>query len=163
MKTATISTDLHQDAAKLHQVLNDLLRVYQFRDRDRICCHDLSVTQCYALETLVSQGPLTVNELASHLYLDKSTASRVVDALARKKLLQRLTHPEDKRAVHLKATPAGEAKHRVINDEIINGEARLIEGFEPEVRSAMIDLIRQLGRAAAERVDTTGGSCCCID
>ena len=33
----------------------DLVRVYQFRDRDHICCHDVSVTQCYALEMLVAE------------------------------------------------------------------------------------------------------------
>ena len=62
------------------------MRVYQFRDRDRICCFDVSVSQCYALEGLVRRGGLTLNELAAHLYLDKSTASRVVDALERKRL-----------------------------------------------------------------------------
>jgi hypothetical protein len=36
--------------------------VYQFRDRDRICCHDVSVTQCYALETIVEHGPLRLDQ-----------------------------------------------------------------------------------------------------
>ena len=76
--------ELSRDAARLYDALSDLIRVYQFRDRDRICCHDLSVTQCYALEALVRRGPLTMNELAARLFLDKSTASRVVDALERK-------------------------------------------------------------------------------
>jgi SAM-dependent methyltransferase len=30
---------------RLYAALSDLVRVYQFRDRDRICCHDISVTQ----------------------------------------------------------------------------------------------------------------------
>jgi hypothetical protein len=38
------------DAETFHAALSELVRVYQFRDRDRICCHDVSVTQCYALE-----------------------------------------------------------------------------------------------------------------
>src|SRR5690606_18937495 len=44
---------LARDAAALQRALSDLIRVYQFRDRDRICCHDISVSQCYALEALV--------------------------------------------------------------------------------------------------------------
>ena len=56
----------------------------QFRDRDRICCHDISVTQCYALETLVQQGPVRLSGLAERLFLDKSTTSRVVSTLVRK-------------------------------------------------------------------------------
>jgi hypothetical protein len=31
-------------------------RVYQFRDRDRICGHDISVTQCHALDVLILRG-----------------------------------------------------------------------------------------------------------
>src|ERR1044072_3566354 len=72
---------LASDAVALHRVLSDLTRMLQFRDRDRICCHDVSVTQCYALEALVARGEQTLNELAGELYLAKSTARRVVDAL----------------------------------------------------------------------------------
>ena len=65
------------DAAELYDALAALVRVYQFRDRDRICCHDVSVTQCYAMEALLKIGPCSLNALAAELYLDKSTASRV--------------------------------------------------------------------------------------
>ena len=63
MARATSTTDsqqtaLDRDARGLHEAVADLVRVYQFRDRDRICCHDVSVTQCYALETIVEHGPL---------------------------------------------------------------------------------------------------------
>src|SRR6185295_17411735 len=80
---------LEVDATSLHEALTELVRVYQFRDRDRICCHDISVTQCYALEALLRRGPSGLNELAAELYLDKSTASRVVAALQRKKYVSR--------------------------------------------------------------------------
>jgi MarR family transcriptional regulator, 2-MHQ and catechol-resistance regulon repressor len=163
MPTLTSQRALERDATDLHEALSDLIRVYQFRDRDRICCFDLSVTQCYALETLVRHGPLTVNELAARLYLDKSTASRVVDALERKSMLRKLVHPEDRRAVHLTPTPEGEARYQQIASQIRKSEMRMLEDFDPEVRRGMIDLVRRLGRAAASRVDASGGTCCCID
>lgn len=53
----TSATDLDRGAQALQAVV-DLVRVYQFRDRDRICCHDISVTQCHALEALVEHGPM---------------------------------------------------------------------------------------------------------
>jgi len=34
---------LDADALALHRVLSDLTRMLQFRDRDRICCHAVSV------------------------------------------------------------------------------------------------------------------------
>ncbi len=82
--------DLSQDAEALYEALNQLVRVYQFRDRDRICCYDVSVTQCYAVETLVKQGPLRLQALAEEMFLDKSTASRVVDTLERKGYVSRV-------------------------------------------------------------------------
>ena len=78
------TTDLERDAEALQAAVADLVRVYQFRDRDRICCHDISVTQCYALETLVEQGPMRLSELTERLFLDKSTTSRVVQTLIKK-------------------------------------------------------------------------------
>src|SRR6056297_3139886 len=63
---------LLQDTDSFSRALGDLIRVVQFRDRDRACCHGLSVTQCYGLEGIIENGGLTVNELAAYLYLDKS-------------------------------------------------------------------------------------------
>ena len=33
-------------AEELYEAVNQLIRVHQFRDRDYICCHDVSVAQC---------------------------------------------------------------------------------------------------------------------
>ena len=75
---------IDRDALGLYEAVAELVRVYQFRDRDRICCHDVSVTQCYALETIVEHDPLRLSALADRLFLDKSTTSRVVSTLVRK-------------------------------------------------------------------------------
>src|ERR1700754_3464708 len=101
--TETSDPALERDARALYGALSDLIRVYQFRDRDRICCYDVSVSQCYALEEVVRQGGMSLNDLAARLYLDKSTASRVVDSLERKGYVARTPHPSDRRAVLLEA------------------------------------------------------------
>lgn len=154
---------LARDTEALCEAMKELIRVYQFRDRDRICSHDVSVTQCYALDMLARFGPITMNELASHLYLDKSTASRVVSTLERKGLLNRLQHPDDRRAVHLTISEAGQEKHDRIAEDIQEREKRLIADFSPEVRQSMIELISRLAKAAADRVETAGGTCACRD
>ena len=151
---------LERDAESLYDALSELVRVYQFRDRDRICCHDISVTQCYALETLVRQGEKTLNDLAAQLYLDKSTASRVVDALERKGYVTRRPHPDDRRALLLEATAAGRELEGRIRDSILAEERSLLAGFAPEVRQGMAQLLRQLARAAADRGGGAGASCC---
>lgn len=159
----TQDTTLARDAAALYDALSALIRVYGFRDRDRICCHDISVTQCYALEAVVQDGPLRLNDLAADLYLDKSTMSRVVGALERKGLLGRHRDQQDRRAILLEATPQGESLYRRIRRDIEEQEGRLLADFEPEVRTAMVELLRRLTEAARSRVSTEGGVCCAID
>ena len=153
---------LARDTEELYDALEDLLRVYQFRDRDRICCFDISVSQCYALEGLIRRGSMTLNDLAAYLYLDKSTASRVVDALERKGYVTRLPHPEDRRAVLLDATPAGRELEGKIRESILAEERQLLADFTPEIRQSMTLLIRRLARAATAAVEASGGSCCRI-
>jgi DNA-binding MarR family transcriptional regulator len=153
---------LERDANDMHAALSDLLRVYQFRDRDRICCHELSVTQGHALEVLVDQGPLSMNDLAAKLFLDKSTTSRVLDSLERKGHAIRQADPEDRRALKLRATPSGTQLLAQIRQGILTDEKRLLADFEPGVRREMIRLIARLSKAAAARVDTSGGTCCSI-
>jgi DNA-binding MarR family transcriptional regulator len=151
--------DLSRDAEDLYEALNQLVRVYQFRDRDRICCYDVSVTQCYAIETLVKQGPLRLQALAEEMFLDKSTASRVVDTLERKGYVSRVEDPEDRRAVRVQATEAGADLYERIRDDLINEEKAMISCMAPGVRQGALTLLRQLTRAAEVRCGLANESC----
>jgi DNA-binding MarR family transcriptional regulator len=151
---------LDRDAAELHAALNDLVRVYQFRDRKRICFHDVSVTQCYALSALVREGAPTLNDLAEELYLDKSTTSRVVDSLVRKGYARRDRVAEDGRLVRVRPTDRGVELFVTIETHLIEQERRLIADFDPEVRQATARLIARLARAARERFSREDGTCC---
>lgn len=137
-----------------------MIRIYQFRDRDRICCYDISVTQCYALEALVTLTPLTVNALATHLYLDKSTTSRVLDALERKGYAIRSEDPQDGRVVRVQATAKGRMLHKKIVDGILAEEQELLREFPPEVRKSMVLLVRSLSQAAKRKMNGSGSVCC---
>lgn len=148
-----------KQALDVYRALSDLVRGYQFRDRDRVCCHDITITQCYALEMLVERGPLMLNELAAHLYLDKSTASRLVDALEHKAYAVRLTDPEDGRALMLKATRKGARLHQQIVQEIVGEEEELLAEFPPAVRRVLPEVLRRLAFAARKRSGNTASSC----
>ncbi len=153
-------SELAEDTRALYAALSELIRIYQFRDRDRICCYDVSVTQCYALEALVDENGMTMNSLAAHLYLDKSTTSRVVDALERKGYIKRSTDTEDGRSIRVHVTPEGRALHSRIVAGILKEERELLSEFRPEVRQSMIQLLMRLARAAERRMKAAGGTCC---
>jgi MarR family 2-MHQ and catechol resistance regulon transcriptional repressor len=152
---------LREQAAALHAALSDLVRIYQFRDRDRICCHDVSVTQCYAIDALLRRGPSGLNELAAELYLDKSTASRVVATLERKGYVGRAPNPGDRRAILLTVTVSGRRLHDRIRKDLIDEETRLLQDFAPEVRDAVSQLLLRLARAAESRAGMGAGAGCC--
>jgi DNA-binding MarR family transcriptional regulator len=158
--TATRSTTtLDRDAEALQGAVAELVRVYQFRDRDRICCHDVSVTQCYALETLVEQGPLRSGALAERLFLDKSTTSRVVATLVRKGYVEQHADASDGRATTLSATRRGRALCARINADLVAQQRSLLEDLGPAVRAAVVDVVRRLARAADARFRTGVSGC----
>ena len=142
---------LTQDSEDLYEALNQLVRVHQFRDRDRICCYDVSVTQCYAVETLVKRGALRLQVLAQEMFLDKSTASRVIDTLERKGYVSRVEDDEDRRAVRIQATDSGRELYAKIRADLIAEERAMIENLSAEARQGALSLLRQITRATEIR------------
>jgi DNA-binding MarR family transcriptional regulator len=147
----TSPTTLDRDAAALHAAIAELVRVYQFRDRDQICCHDVSVTQCYALETLIEAGPMRPSVLAERLFLDKSTTSRVVGALVRKGYVEQRPDPTDRRAMTLRATASGERLCHTITGELIAQQKHLLQDLDSQVRAGVIQVLQRLAAAADAR------------
>lgn len=144
-------SELTRDARDLHKAVSELVRVYQFRDRKCIYYYDVSVTQCYALSALLRLGPVTLSRLAADLYLDKSTASRVVDSLEKKGYIHRAAHPEDARALRLEVTTRGRDLHSRVVQDLEKEMEHLIQDLSPDVRQATARLVSRLAKAASDR------------
>jgi MarR family transcriptional regulator, 2-MHQ and catechol-resistance regulon repressor len=162
------ASEIQADAEALQAAVSDLVRVYQFRDRDRICCHDISVTQCYALEALVDHGPMRLGALAERLYLDKSTTSRVVSTLVRKGYVEQHAESADRRAIAVNATRAGRRLCARITNGLVEQQKALLHDLEPQVRAGVVRVIRTLAKAAESRFRTgvsvgPDASCCNVE
>jgi DNA-binding MarR family transcriptional regulator len=153
--------DLRRDAEALQAAVADLVRVYQFRDRDRICCHDVSVTQCYALETLVGHGAMRLSALAERLFLDKSTTSRVVNTLARKGYVEQRADATDGRAMLINATRQGQRLCARISSDLVEQQQQLLEDLTPEIRAGVVQVIQRLAQAADARFRSGVTAACC--
>jgi len=149
-----------RDAARVQEALQELVRILQFRDRDRACCYELSVSQCHGLQALVQAGPMTVTDLGSHLYLEKSTASRLAKSLLEKGLIRRRAPRGDGRVVILQVTEAGQRLTRRILNDLAEEYMDLLEQLTPEVRTALPAVLDRLARVIAGRTDGTGFTCC---
>ncbi|HEU4993810.1 MAG TPA: MarR family transcriptional regulator [Gemmatimonadaceae bacterium] len=149
---------LERDARALLDAMTELLRVYQFRDRDRLGYHGLTITQSYAMEVIVRLGPITLNDLAREMNLDKSTMSRVVDGLERKRAIVRRENPSDGRSTLIEATHSGRERRRLIEEDLVAENARVLSSFAPPARVQAVELVRALTNAARQRrLEDVGG------
>jgi DNA-binding MarR family transcriptional regulator len=92
---------------EVQRVVSDFVRLYRFRCRDEACCSGLTVSELYALESLLYYGPLHATHLADMVGLDVSSTTRVVDHLIKKKLVVRRRSPEDARVREVEITESG--------------------------------------------------------
>ena len=139
-----------------HKQVVDLIKKYQFRDRNRITCCGISVSQCYTLETLHTHGALTMQELADKMYLSVSTMTRVVDQLVKKQFVVRQQAMDDGRVRLITLTESGEEKFQEAWSNIFESEKVILDRFPPDQREMLITFLKQLNRA----VDTWQTNCC---
>src|SRR5918912_3285786 len=136
--------------------MTELLRVYQFRDRDRVNSHGLTVTQTYALEVILRRPEVTAKELAHELALEKSTVSRLVEAMAEGGLIERVSHPGDARAVLLRATPLGRRLYGNLRRDIVRENAAALRGLTRTQRATFIETLTRFTEAARLRIRGEG-------
>ncbi|MGH7376610.1 MAG: MarR family winged helix-turn-helix transcriptional regulator [Candidatus Methylomirabilales bacterium] len=148
--------EITEAAERMHQVTKELSRRYQFRDRNAICCHGLSVTQCYALDALAEDGALSVTALARHLFLAVSTVTRLLDQLERKALVLRRRGRGDQRVVRAAITPKGRALLIRIQADLVATQRALLAPLARAEREAVLKTLAGLV-AAITRWQDGGG------
>lgn len=161
-KIHLVDGELLADAERLRGALTDIIRVAQFRDRDRVCCYDVSVSQCYALEAIVDDGASSVNELAAHLYLDKSTASRLANSLVQKGYVRRVPNPQDRRSILLEPTARALKLVERVKRDLAGEYVDILSELDADTRRSITRVVGRLATAFTSRVETSGGSCCVI-
>ena len=139
-----------KQVAEFHEQIVDLVKKYQFRDRNQVLSCGISVSQCYILETLHTYGALTTGEIAKKMYLSISTVTRVVDQLVKKKYVVREEGSKDRRVHLTRLTAAGEKIYRQSWQNIFQSEKIILENFEPEHRAMLIDFLKKLNSSVLQ-------------
>jgi DNA-binding MarR family transcriptional regulator len=137
-------------AAELDRLLTALIKRYQFRDRNSICCGDVTVSQCYIMKELGRRGPLTMSALAEAMYLAVSTLTRVVDQLERRGRVTRRRSKDDRRVREVALTPAGAALLRTMEGRIRDSVRGVLDRLSPADRAGLLRGLRQLVRALGD-------------
>jgi DNA-binding MarR family transcriptional regulator len=121
-KEQGLDASIGDQTERLYRVFTELIKGYQFRDRNNITSCGVSVTQCYALEVVHDRGALTMGQLAAQLYLDVSTVTRVMDQLVAGGFVQRIPDAKDRRIIRAAITERG-------TDQVSRIRAGLLEEY----------------------------------
>lgn len=149
MTETTSSPAAGAQAAQLRRVLRDLQRAHALRDRVRVSARGLTVSGAHALEVLAERGALSLNALAAELFVDKSTACRIVGLLEDHGHVARLADPRDGRAIRVELTPAGRALEAHLRHDAVRETEAALAGLAAGEREGALDFLRRLSRALA--------------
>ena len=101
---------------------------------------------------LSEDGTRLLSRIATHMLVHPTTVTLVVDRLERQGLLVRQPHPTDRRATHVRVTPAGSALMREAT-EALAGVGFGLPGMSDADAAQLTKMLAPV-RAAAGDVDT---------
>ncbi len=145
-----------EGAERLHRLTKELIRRYQFRDWNQICCYGISISQCHILDVLAEEGDLTMQQLAKRMFKSVSTMTRVVAQLVRRGYVKRHQDPEDRRIVHVSITPQGKAIAAAINRDLIETQKAILEAIPSDQWAGAFKVLEALAQGARRWQET----CC---
>jgi DNA-binding MarR family transcriptional regulator len=105
--------------------------------------HDLSLTQLRVLAILRDREP-KMAELASHLGLERSSVSGLIDRAAGRGLVRRDTSSDDGRAVRVSLTPDGRRLAALLTGEVADLITPMIRKLSPADRKRLSVLLKRL-------------------
>jgi DNA-binding MarR family transcriptional regulator len=139
-----------------HNEMVELIKKYQFRDRNEMVCCGISVSQCYTLETLYRFGPLSMQNLANKMHLSISTMTRVINPLVEQGLISREEDRSDHRVRVITLTDSGKEKFLQTWDNVFKSEKSILENFPENQRESLIEFLKKLNKAFGYQNE----SCC---
>ena len=113
--------------------------------------HGLTLTEFAILEVLYHKGPLLLGEVQKRILVSSGGVTYLVDRLEEKGLVERRACTEDRRARYAALTPEGEALIARIFPPHAELIREVMSTLSLEEQRQTVDLLRRLGRAAAER------------
>jgi DNA-binding MarR family transcriptional regulator len=117
--------------------------VTQFYDQ-HLAPSGLRTTQFSILAKLKAHGPLSINELATHLVMDRTTLGRNIRPLMREGLIEIAPAKADRRVKEVGVSKAGAARMRAAMAAWKKAQARFEDAFGPKRASDLRGLLRDV-------------------
>ncbi len=124
---------------RLHELFMELMRVVSTWHVDPTDPEGgLSVSQAFAVHALDTDPPLSQQQLAARLRLEKSSVSRLVADLERRGLLTRERDDDNRRLYRLRLTDDGRAAHARLGTAFHHHYQRIGEALTAAERDALV-------------------------
>lgn len=137
-------------ALKLYVVLSRAYLAVERHSQADIARHDLSQGEFAIMEALYHRGPLLLGEVQRKILVSSGGVTYLVDRLEADGLVERRECPTDRRARYAALTPKGRQMMKRIFPEHAAALERAVSGLSSAEKKQAIDLLRKLGRAAAD-------------
>ena len=139
----------------LGRAMRRLVRAAERLEETALLASDLPRAQAMALLAVNSMARPSMSMVAQELDLAPSTATRLLDPLAHRGLIERGPDPEDRRVVVISLTPAGRRIARELEAALERAYERMAalspDGGRSRLQGAARDLLAALERARPQR------------
>ena len=143
--------DPEQSLGRMIYVLNLIAGRYATRV---LGPHGVSKEHLFYLGTLITKGDgITQEELAGRLYVDKSTAARMLAVLEKKGLVKRRPVPGNVRANVVEVTDAARELWDAVLSKLWRWQDILLEGFSAQEKKTVINLLKRMEANAAHALE----------
>jgi DNA-binding MarR family transcriptional regulator len=114
---------------------------------------EVTLPQFRVLVVLAHRGPQRSTDIADELQVNPSTATRMLDRLIRKGLVARTRSASDRRAVRIRATPAGKAVVEQVMDRRRADLRRIVGTTGALAHPAVVAALTAFSEAVGESVE----------
>lgn len=141
-------------AASLRLSIYRVVRSFERADRLLVEPLGVTVSQAYALLALPEESTISMGELSERLEVAGSTATRMVDQLARRGLVLRAPAEEDRRVWSVRLTQYGREVRARLEEKFRHFFLVLTERFPEEERENLASSMEKVTSLLAEFVET---------
>jgi DNA-binding MarR family transcriptional regulator len=129
-------------ADQLHSAAIHLLRLVRVQDLKT----GIGPARLSALSVLVFGGPKSLKELAEIEQVQPPTMSRIVEGLAKEKLIRRAVSTRDRRQLRLEATARGRWVLREARERRVSELAKRLTDFSQDDLGKLEEVLKSIGK-----------------
>ncbi|MEF1246670.1 MarR family transcriptional regulator [Vibrio owensii] len=135
-----------RELEKLNQTLTEFYDKMSSWEQSVVKETGYSLAQTHTIEVLGGHGAMRMKELAEKLGITTGTLTVQIEKLVKAELIERCPHPEDRRAIVVKLTPAGKEIHRHHNQLHLDLVQDLTRNIAPEHQAILFACLEKMNR-----------------